>query len=50
MGAATYRDRIYEVFADPSEDLGTQINQALAIGTEYLDLSVGFFTRITGGI
>lgn len=50
MGATTYRDRIYEVFADPSEDLGTQINQALAIGTEYLDLSVGFFTRITDGI
>jgi two-component system aerobic respiration control sensor histidine kinase ArcB len=49
MGAVTYRDQIYEIFADPNKEFETQIEQALDTGTEYLDLSLGFFTRITDG-
>mgnify|MGYP000064840820 CR=1 FL=1 len=49
MGAVGYRDQIYEIFADPHDDVETQIEQALTTGTEYLDLSLGFFTRITDG-
>jgi len=49
MAAVTYRNQIYEIFADPNEALESQIEQALDIGTEYLDLSIGFFTRISGG-
>jgi PAS domain S-box-containing protein len=49
MGAVEYRDQIYEIFADPHDDFGTQIEQALTTGTEYLDLSLGFFTRTTDG-
>jgi two-component system aerobic respiration control sensor histidine kinase ArcB len=49
MGDVTYRNQIYELFADPNEALETQIQQALDIGTDYLDLSIGFFTRISDG-
>ncbi|WP_052367985.1 ATP-binding protein [Haloferax sp. ATB1] len=49
MRPVAYRDRIYEIFADSNENLKDQINQALDIGTEYLDLPVGFFTRISDG-
>ena len=48
MGAVTHRDQIYELFADPDTDFETQIEHALSIGTDYLDLSLGFFTQITG--
>ncbi|WP_144902743.1 ATP-binding protein [Halobellus captivus] len=49
MGAVMYRERIYDIFAEPTEKTESQIHQALDIGTEYLDLSIGFFTRITDG-
>ncbi|MFC7060223.1 PAS domain S-box protein [Halovenus salina] len=49
MGPVAYRDQIYEIFADPNTEFETQIKQALDLGTEYLNLSVGFFTRITDG-
>jgi PAS domain S-box-containing protein len=49
MEAGAYRNQIYDIFADPSDDIGSQITQALTLGTEYLSLSVGFFTRITSG-
>ena len=42
MAAVTYRNQIYEIFSDPNEALENQIEQALYIGTEYLDLSIGF--------
>lgn len=49
MGSVTYRNQIYNIFASPNEEFEAQIEQALAIGTEYLDLSVGFLTRIDDG-
>ena len=47
MDAVSYRNQIYEIFAEPDGALEDQIEQALDIGTEYLDLSIGFFTRIS---
>jgi len=47
MDAATYRARIYEIFTPSTDDIETQINRALEVGTEYLDLSIGFLTRTT---
>ncbi|MCU4926464.1 ATP-binding protein [Halobacteria archaeon AArc-dxtr1] len=47
MDAATYRAQIYDIFTSPTEDLERQIHRALELGTEYLDLSLGFLTRIT---
>lgn len=49
MESVGHRDRVYEIFADPNTEFETQIKQALATGTEYLNLSVGFFTRIIDG-
>lgn len=49
MGAVSYRDEVYEIFGDSNAAVDTQIERALAIGTTYLDLSLGFFTRITDG-
>ena len=47
MDSATYRAQIYDLFTPPIENIDTQIDRALELGTEYLDLSIGFFTRIT---
>ncbi|WP_193308937.1 ATP-binding protein [Halorubrum halophilum] len=47
MDAEAYRAQIYEIFTPPIEDVETRIDRGLELGTEYLDLSVGFFTRIT---
>jgi len=49
MESVAYRDQIYQIFADPNTGFETQIKQVLTTGTEYLDLSVGFFTRIVDG-
>ena len=49
MPSAAYRERLYDAFAEPGADLGDQIDHALAVGSEYLDLPVGFFTRIENG-
>jgi PAS domain S-box-containing protein len=49
MSSAAYRERLYDAFADRGADLGVQIDDALAVGSEYLDLPVGFFTRIEDG-
>lgn len=49
MHSAAYRERLYDTFAEPGVDLGARIDDALAIGTAYLDLPVGFFTRIEDG-
>jgi PAS domain S-box-containing protein len=49
MESPSYRDQLYEVFANQSLDLEAQIDQALSLGTEYLELSLGFFTRIEQG-
>jgi len=50
MEASAYREEIYDVFADSDGDTVAQVERALAIGTEYLGLSIGFLTRIEDGI
>jgi phosphosulfolactate synthase (CoM biosynthesis protein A) len=49
MIASEYREELYAVFADGEETVEKQIVEALEIGTQYLDVSVGFVTRITEG-
>jgi len=49
MDPVTYRTRIYDLFTPPIDDVTTQIDRALELGTEYLDLSLGFVTRIADG-
>lgn len=48
MEPTAYRERIYDIFAGPSDDVEGKVDRALAVGTEYLDLSLGFLTRIDG--
>jgi len=49
MDAAAYRERLYDVFVDRTRDLESKIDRALRLGREYLELSLGFFTRIDEG-
>jgi PAS domain S-box-containing protein len=49
MGGSAYREELYDAFADCGRDTGARIEQALDIGRGYLDLSVGFLTRISDG-
>jgi PAS domain S-box-containing protein len=50
MEPSAYRERIYEIFADSDEALKDKTDRALQIGTRYLDLPIGFLTRINDGI
>ena len=43
MDPATYRAHVYDIFTPTTEDIESQIDRALELGTEYLDLSLGFF-------
>ncbi|TQQ80962.1 PAS domain S-box protein [Halonotius terrestris] len=49
MNSVSYRERLYDAFAEPGANVESQIDQALDIGGEYLGLPVGFFTQIDGG-
>jgi len=49
MDPVGYRTRIYDLFTPPTDDVQTQVDRALELGTEYLGLSIGFVTRITNG-
>lgn len=49
MNSALYRERLYDVFVDGSQDVEAKIDRALHLGVEYLELSVGFFSRIEQG-
>lgn len=49
MDPATYRAQVYDIFTPTTEDIETQITRALELGVEYLNLSIGFLTRITAG-
>ena len=49
MGPEAVRNQIYEVFGDSDAPLDARIREALQIGTAALDLSIGFFTRISDG-
>jgi signal transduction histidine kinase len=46
---AHYRERVYEIFAEPEDEPGEKIRRALSVGMSYLDLPVGFCTRIEDG-
>ncbi|MFC7172814.1 PAS domain S-box protein [Haloplanus litoreus] len=50
MDASAYREEIYDVFADSDSDTVAQVERALAIGTEYLGLPIGFLTHIEDGV
>jgi PAS domain S-box-containing protein len=49
MDAAAYREQLYDTFTEANVSPGERIERALDIGTEYLDLSIGFLTRIEDG-
>lgn len=46
MDSVAYREQLYDIFGDPSEDVDSKIGRALELGREYLELSIGFLTRI----
>lgn len=50
MDAAQYREHLYDLFADPGLDVDAKIDQALEVGADYLELPVGFFSRIDNGV
>ena len=50
MDSDSYRERLYDVFADPNRETQEKIVRALEIGSDYLGLPIGFFTRIEDGI
>ncbi|RXK50372.1 PAS domain S-box protein [Halorientalis pallida] len=49
MEPSSYRGAIHDVFADTGRETDEKIASALDFGTEYLDLSFGFLTRIEDG-
>lgn len=46
MNSISYREVLYEIFIDGDQSVENKIHRALQLGTEYLDLPIGFFTRI----
>ncbi|WP_157533226.1 PAS domain S-box protein, partial [Haloferax profundi] len=49
MNASAAREKIYDVFSDHERALNEQIPVALNIGRLFLDLPIGFLTRIDDG-
>ncbi|MDY6819169.1 MAG: PAS domain S-box protein [Halobacteriales archaeon] len=49
MNPGDYREQIYDIFTQPGIDPDEKITDALDVGTEYLDLPIGFLTRIDAG-
>jgi PAS domain S-box-containing protein len=46
---AAYRERLYEAFLDTDADIDDRVQRALSVGRDYLDVDVGFLTRIAAG-
>jgi len=46
VNSISYREELYEIFIDEDESVEGKIDRGLQLGTEYLDLPIGFFTRI----
>ncbi|SEA09836.1 GAF domain-containing protein [Haloplanus vescus] len=46
MDSASYRERLYDVFANPEADPDAKIRSALGLGADYLQLPIGFVTQI----
>jgi PAS domain S-box-containing protein len=49
MDPTSYREEVYDTFADLDREPDAQIEHALDVGTEYLGLPIGFLTRIEDG-
>jgi len=49
MDASAYREKIYDIFAGGNRDVVARVDRALDVGTEYLDLPVGFLTHVDDG-
>ena len=49
MNPAENRKQLYDALSDPSESVEERIDKGLDVGARYLDLPVGFFTRIESG-
>ncbi|MFC4407237.1 PAS domain S-box protein [Haloarchaeobius iranensis] len=49
MDGSSRREQLYEVFADRGRPVGELVADALDIGRAYLDLPIGFLTRIEDG-
>ncbi|WP_251341778.1 PAS domain S-box protein [Haloplanus halophilus] len=49
MDASAYREEIYDVFSGSGEEVEPRVERALEVGTAYLDLPIGFLTRIEDG-
>lgn len=49
MDPSSYRRQLHEIFAEREQGVHRQVQRALAVGAEYLDLPIGFFTRIEDG-
>ncbi|WP_436902812.1 PAS domain S-box protein [Halovenus halobia] len=45
MNSASARERVYKIFAESDPDVEEKVNRALAVGTDYFDIPIGFFTR-----
>lgn len=50
MATGEHRERIYEIFSQPTESVDEKIDHALNVGTQRLGVSIGFFTRIDDGV
>jgi PAS domain S-box-containing protein len=46
MIAAEYREEIYSIFADTERTIEEKVADGLQTGAEYLDIQIGFLTRI----
>lgn len=49
MTSVNYREQLYDIFAETETRPEEKIQQGLEIGTEYLDLPIGYATHITDG-
>jgi K+-sensing histidine kinase KdpD len=49
MDPTSNRERLYDIFADPGEELESKVRRGLAVGTDSLGLPIGFLTRIRDG-
>lgn len=49
MEPVEYREQLHDIVADPDLSVETRIDRVLELGTEYLSLPIGFFTRIDAG-
>jgi PAS domain S-box-containing protein len=50
MNPTSYREQLYETFTGTDADFEHSVERALDVGTEYLDLRIGFLTRIDDGV